>query len=118
MQIAINGQHYCEYPHKVSIRKVSHLLIDGDVKLSVVALEGNAPSHSAENANQSFETPSAPLSQYGPPSGGQYGPPAGAQYGPPQGGYGQPPPPVSLPTIERNQFAKIWHIMPVIDLPT
>ncbi|XP_019872423.1 galectin-4 isoform X2 [Aethina tumida] len=89
-KIAVNGQHYCEFPHRLPSDKVTHLLIDGDVHITVISYEGSRPViDSIETATQASSVQNAgPQGNYGPPQGG-YAPPQGG-YAPPQGGYGPP----------------------------
>lgn len=77
-KIAVNGNHFCEFRHRIPFQQVSHLAIDGDVSLGVIAFEGGASGSSAPPPS------GGPDYAYGPPPG-QYGPP------PPQGAYGSSP---------------------------
>lgn len=36
VQVAINGQHYCEYTHRVPFSEVETLQIQGDLRLKLV----------------------------------------------------------------------------------
>lgn len=104
-QIAINGQHFCEFPHRISFSDVTHLLIDGDVSITLISWEtivgvgGNECSSKASTLNaEGPQVPQGPPPNFGPQGGyappvGNYGSPGG--YGPPPGnyGYGVPPPP-------------------------
>ncbi|KAJ8912838.1 hypothetical protein NQ315_007969 [Exocentrus adspersus] len=89
-KVAVNGQHFCEYSHKIPFENISHLLIDGDVAITLISWELSVPPTQGEpaaepssmnvnssqhfNANQNF-----PPNSYQPPPMGynqsQYGPP-------------------------------------------
>lgn len=94
-KIAVNGNHFCEFRHRVSFQDVTHVKIEGDVELTLIAYEG-APGGGGPSAPPPRAGGPDFMPNYGPPPGGPYGPP------PPQGhvgygggpGYG-PPPPVS-----------------------
>ena len=32
----VNGSHFCDYDHRVDLRSVSHIYVDGDAKFSDV----------------------------------------------------------------------------------
>ncbi|XP_030759425.1 trithorax group protein osa-like [Sitophilus oryzae] len=92
-KIAINGQHFAEFDHRIPFEKVTHLVIDGDVSITLISYEGIVLG--AENATSSAPLNAEQPPQYGPPPG-NYGPPPAGNYGPPPpnyGGYGAPPPP-------------------------
>ncbi|KAF2894836.1 hypothetical protein ILUMI_11337 [Ignelater luminosus] len=78
-KVAINGNHFCEFRHRIPFQKVDHLAIDGDVALGLISFESGA---SAPPPGPPYA--GGPDYAYGPPPG-QYGPP-------PQQGYGPPPP--------------------------
>ncbi|XP_060528478.1 trithorax group protein osa-like [Cylas formicarius] len=103
-KIAINGQHHSEFPHRMSVEEVTHLLIDGDVSITLISYEGIViGGESASQASQlNAVGPQESGQQYGPPQGG-YGPPP-TSYAPPPGyggpqGYGPPPP------VEQSGFS-------------
>ncbi|CAH1365326.1 unnamed protein product [Tenebrio molitor] len=91
-KIAINGGHFCEFPYIIPKEKISHLLIDGDVVVTLISWEGMLPSAPPEGGDvarhaSKVEGASAPGTPQGPPAG-----PLGPQgFGPPQQGYGPPP---------------------------
>ncbi|CAH1965578.1 unnamed protein product [Acanthoscelides obtectus] len=105
-KLAINGQHFCEFPFRIPLSELSHILIDGDVTITLISWEGitgvAGGESSAKAAQLNAEGPQGippqmgPQGGYGPPPGG-YGPPPGygqpGGYGPPPPGYGVPPPP-------------------------
>uniref|UniRef100_A0A1E1WT13 Galectin n=1 Tax=Pectinophora gossypiella TaxID=13191 RepID=A0A1E1WT13_PECGO len=62
LKVALNGQHFCEFPHRIPFQRISHITFDGDVTIQMFA----------------FEETQTQQQQYMPP------PPA---YGPPQGFY-------------------------------
>ena len=35
----MNGQHFCNYDHRVDLRSVSHIYVDGDAKFSDVGFK-------------------------------------------------------------------------------
>lgn len=99
LQIAVNGRHFCEFPQRISYDKISHVGIDGDVTVTLIAIEdnnrqpGGADVRSSHTANFAG-APGAPGYGAPPPSapyGQPYGPPQGAYGPPPQGAYGAPP---------------------------
>ncbi|XP_037071999.1 galectin-4-like [Pollicipes pollicipes] len=120
-KVAINGQHFCEFRHRMAPQNATFFSIDGDINVTMLAFEGGSPpgapgympaAAAAYGATQSspYGAPPSPYgaqpSPYGAPPGGYgaapspygaapspYGPPPGG-YGP-QGGYGPPPPPYS-----------------------
>ncbi|KAG8237893.1 hypothetical protein J437_LFUL017041, partial [Ladona fulva] len=116
-KIALNNQHFGEYMHRIPYNRVSHLTIDGDVTLSIIAFEGGfapppmtgngVPGYAPQPAMAGMVPPMPGVASYPPghmpPYGAQpmYG---GAPYGAPPGpqayggyggygGHGQPPPP-------------------------
>ncbi|CAH0698395.1 unnamed protein product [Spodoptera exigua] len=74
LKVAVNGVHFCEFPHRVPFQRISHITVDGDVMIQLIAFEGAQP----------------PQQMYmsGPPAYGAYGAPPPA-YGAP--GYGGAP---------------------------
>jgi hypothetical protein len=42
-QVALNGIHFCEFPHRIPFQRISHFTVDGDVMISMVAFEGAQP---------------------------------------------------------------------------
>ncbi|XP_065166823.1 galectin-4-like isoform X2 [Atheta coriaria] len=103
-KVAINGQHFCEFPHRIPPSKITHLKIDGDVAISLISYEGGMGKSSSSQSNASYGEQQPNYGGYGPPpQAGGYGgcgapqgygpPPPGYQPYGPQGGYGAPPPP-------------------------
>lgn len=91
-QVAVNGEHFCDFPHRIPFSNVSHLLIDGDVNVTLISWELSVPlvqgqpisepsplsfdSSQQLNSNQPFlPTAYQPQGSYNVP-GGQYIPPA------------------------------------------
>ncbi|XP_050676667.1 galectin-4-like isoform X2 [Leptidea sinapis] len=75
IKVALNGVHFCEFPHRIPYQRISHLTVDGDVMINFIGFEGAQP-------------PPTQMYMSEPPAYGAYGapPPAyGAQ------GYGGPP---------------------------
>ncbi|XP_050559730.1 galectin-4 [Spodoptera frugiperda] len=74
LKVAVNGVHFCEFPHRIPFQRISHITVDGDVMIQLIAFEGAQP----------------PQQMYmsGPPAYGAYGAPPPA-YGAP--GYGGAP---------------------------
>ncbi|XP_077537423.1 galectin-4-like isoform X3 [Haemaphysalis longicornis] len=56
-KIAINGQHYAEFRHRIPIQRVTHLAMDGDTAINLIQFEGSP----------SMVAPAAPMY---PPLGG------------------------------------------------
>ncbi|KAJ8970372.1 hypothetical protein NQ314_001284, partial [Rhamnusium bicolor] len=92
-KVAINGQHFCEFAHRIPFADVSHLLIDGDVSITLISWESatEVVGAAASQASQVFAGgPQPSPQQFGPPG---YNTPQ-EQYGPaPVMGYGPPVPP-------------------------
>ncbi|KAK7874239.1 hypothetical protein R5R35_006278 [Gryllus longicercus] len=112
-KIAVNGQHFTEYIHRIPYQRVSHLTIDGDVTIAMISYEGSAapgsgfmpgppvapgyvappiphgsvPYPPMPNACPSGPYPPAPAPYSAPYAPGPYPPPAAGPY-PPQPGYG------------------------------
>ncbi|KOB67306.1 Galectin [Operophtera brumata] len=38
--VALNGAHFCEFPHRVPFQRISHLTVDGDVMVQFIGWEG------------------------------------------------------------------------------
>ncbi|CAB3231854.1 unnamed protein product [Arctia plantaginis] len=77
IKVALNGLHFCEFPHRVPFQRISHLTVDGDVLIQFIGFEGAAP-------------PPSQMYMSEPPAYGAYGAPPtyGAPgYGAPQGFY-------------------------------
>ena len=106
-QIAVNGQHFCEFRHRMPPQNATYLSMDGDLNVTLLAFEGGAPAGGympqptpapapAYGAPQPspYGAPQPPA-PYGAPQPSPYGAPPGAApspYGAPPGGYGPPPP--------------------------
>ncbi|KAF7266741.1 hypothetical protein GWI33_019962 [Rhynchophorus ferrugineus] len=97
-KIAVNGQHFSEFKHRLPFESITHLLIDGDVSITLISFEGIVLG------GGNYGPP--PQGGYGPPPQGGYGPPPQGNYGPPPnyGGYGPPPPPGAEPQSEFGGF--------------
>ncbi|CAB3373861.1 Hypothetical predicted protein [Cloeon dipterum] len=111
-KIAINGQHFAEFIHRMPYQKATHVVVEGDITISRISWEGGfggapggfAPPVSAPGApGIPYPTGPTPVPHFG---GGGYVPPppplAGYAAGPRPGygtpyagqpGYGPPPPP-------------------------
>ncbi|OWR48605.1 Galectin-12, partial [Danaus plexippus plexippus] len=81
IKVALNGVHFCEFPHRIPFQRISHLTVDGDVMLQFVGFEGAQPSQMYMAEPPSYASYGAPPS-YGAPG-----------YGAPQGGFGGAVPP-------------------------
>ncbi|EZA61576.1 Galectin-9 [Ooceraea biroi] len=81
-KIAINGQHFAEFAHRLPFIKVTHLVIDGDVVIDSISYDNMELAQSSSPSNASVDVPTA---NFGPP-------PPGGLYPTIQGGYGPPPP--------------------------
>jgi hypothetical protein len=92
--ISFNGQHFCEFKHRIPKERVNHVVVKGDLQVNNVFFSGPGSSGGG------FAQPSTQAGGYGQPAGdgqpagygqpGGYGQPAAGGYGQPQGGYGQP----------------------------
>jgi hypothetical protein len=80
--ISINGQHFCEFKHRIPKERVNHVVIQGDLQVNNVMFSGPGSSGGG------FAQPSTQPGGYGQPQGA-YGQPQGG-YGQPQGGFGGP----------------------------
>ncbi|XP_044264480.1 galectin-4-like isoform X2 [Tribolium madens] len=96
-KVAVNGQHFCEFPYRIPRDQISHLLIDGDVVITLISWESTTASAPPPEGGDVAKQVSGVQNQGSPqgPPGGGYGPPpqgfGGPQgYGPPPGGYGPP----------------------------
>ncbi|XP_046401388.1 uncharacterized PE-PGRS family protein PE_PGRS24-like [Ischnura elegans] len=97
-KIAINGQHFTEYVHRIPFSRVSHLAIDGDVTISLISFEGGyAPPPVAGNGVPGFAPvppmPSPGMMPGAAPGAAPYPSQPGMPYGQPGPvpGYGPPP---------------------------
>ncbi|KAL1513137.1 hypothetical protein ABEB36_002594 [Hypothenemus hampei] len=100
-KVAVNGQHFCEFPHRIPYDEVTHLLLDGDVALTLISFEGivlPGPETSTQSSQVNASGPGGP--QFGLP---QYGPPPGV-YGPPPSNYGGYGPPGEEPQSDFGSF--------------
>ncbi|KAJ9582385.1 hypothetical protein L9F63_003278 [Diploptera punctata] len=105
-KIAVNGQHFAEFGHRIPFQRVSFLTIDGDVNISLIQYEGGSymPGSSANFVPppvapvpplpMSTGVPYPPNSSVFPPVPGSYGPmpPGSYAQGYPTGYYPPPPP--------------------------
>lgn len=79
-KIAVNGQHFTEFPHRIPYQRVTYLTVDGDVTLSLIQYEGG------EMSGMGYVPPPAMTPGFVPPL------PTGA------GPIPYPPAPTSYPT--------------------
>lgn len=86
LKVALNGQHFCEFIHRMPFQRISHITVDGDVHLQFIGFEG-APAPQGGYMQPSYAPPAygAPPPSYGAPGYGA--PPQGFQQGTPVGGY-------------------------------
>ncbi|XP_054154422.1 galectin-4-like [Oppia nitens] len=92
-KIAINGQHFTEFRHRLPLNRISHLSIDGDVSIASIIYELTQPTYAPPSA------PIAPIPPYPAGGSGHYVPPPVPGYAtgyPPQSSY--PPNPPVYPT--------------------
>jgi len=40
--VAFNGQHYCEYRHRIPKERITHLVVDGDMQLQNMTYYGSS----------------------------------------------------------------------------
>ncbi|XP_061726094.1 galectin-4-like [Cydia pomonella] len=81
IKVALNGIHFCEFPHRIPFQRITHFTIDGDVMVQLVAFEGAQPPQQVYMAQS-------------PPAYGSYGAPPPAYGAPGYGGAPQGTPPV------------------------
>ncbi|XP_022907930.1 galectin-7-like isoform X2 [Onthophagus taurus] len=70
-KLAINGRHYCDFRHRIPFQAITHLGIEGDITLSLVAFEGNPPAYGSQpnyNGQPEMYAPGQPYGQPGMPS--------------------------------------------------
>ncbi|XP_039762175.1 galectin-5-like [Pararge aegeria] len=77
LKVALNGQHFCEFPHRLPHQRITHFTIDGDVMVQFVGFEGAQPP-----PTQMYMSEAPAYAAYGAPP--TYGAPG---YGAPQGFY-------------------------------
>ncbi|XP_030753151.1 32 kDa beta-galactoside-binding lectin-like [Sitophilus oryzae] len=58
--VYINGQYFCEYPHRLPFDQVSHIYVHGDCSVHGVTFENYGPGHHHHH----------PPPHHGPPHGG------------------------------------------------
>ncbi|XP_046433356.1 spidroin-2-like [Neodiprion fabricii] len=89
-KIAINGRHFTEFAHRLPYKKVTHLVIDGDVEVASIRYESGTPA--APQSPSAPIVPDVPAADFGPPGPGGLYPTLKNQdpMGPQGGGY-QPP---------------------------
>jgi len=99
--VSFNGQHFCEFRHRLPKERITHVIVKGDVQVSNVTFSGpgmmgastggyGQPGYGGSGAYGQPQQPGG----YGQQSGG-YGQPGYGQqqpggYGGQPGGYGQP----------------------------
>ncbi|CAH2226881.1 jg465, partial [Pararge aegeria aegeria] len=74
LKVALNGQHFCEFPHRLPHQRITHFTIDGDVMVQFVGFEGAQPP-----PTQMYMSEAPAYAAYGAPP--TYGAPG---YGAPQ----------------------------------
>nr|CAD7440071.1 unnamed protein product [Timema bartmani] len=90
-KIAINGQHYTQFIHRIPYQHVTHISIDGDVMVSLIQFEGGSQGFAPPPGG--FVTSHSIPGGYAPPMGGaalSY-PPNTAPYPPISAPYPQTP---------------------------
>ncbi|XP_026745728.1 galectin-4-like [Trichoplusia ni] len=93
LKVALNGIHFCEFPHRVPFQRISHLTVDGDVMIQLIGFEGAQPPPQQMYMSEppAYGAYGAPPPAYGAPGYGApqgYAPQPGVQYAqgmPPQG---------------------------------
>ncbi|ODM93555.1 Galectin-4 [Orchesella cincta] len=65
LKIAVNGQHFAEFTHRIPLERVTYLNIEGDLSISLIQFDGTVTASSAYNA-------SAPPMGYGAGGGLPY----------------------------------------------
>ncbi|XP_022118966.2 galectin-5 [Pieris rapae] len=87
LKVAVNGVHFCEFPHRTPFQRISHLTIDGDVMINFIGFEGaQPPTQMYMSEPPAYGAYGAPPPAYGAPG---YGGPQGFQavIPPSSGGY-------------------------------
>ncbi|KAG6463189.1 hypothetical protein O3G_MSEX013729 [Manduca sexta] len=76
IKVALNGMHFCEFPHRVPYQRVSHITVDGDVMVQFIGFEGAQPppTQMYAQSEQAFASYGVPPPAYGAPG---YGAPQG-----------------------------------------
>ncbi|XP_012286911.1 collagen alpha-1(III) chain [Orussus abietinus] len=87
-KIAVNGNHFTEFRHRLPFQKVSHLIIDGDVEVTSIFYE-IIPVGPPRSPRDATPVPDVPPVNIGPPPPGGIYPTISPQI--PPGGYGPPP---------------------------
>ncbi|XP_041968790.1 galectin-7-like [Aricia agestis] len=83
MKVALNGVHFCEFPHRLPYQRVSHFTVDGDVMVNFVGIEGAQPPPQQMYMSEppTYGSYGAPPPAYGAPGyGGQQGFTSGQAY--------------------------------------
>jgi len=44
MQVAFNGQHYCEYRHRIPKERITHVIVVGDIQLQNMITTAGGPT--------------------------------------------------------------------------
>ncbi|XP_059471352.1 elastin-like isoform X2 [Neocloeon triangulifer] len=111
-KIAINGQHFTEFIHRMPFQKATHIVVEGDITISRISWEGGfggapggaqPPAFAPSAAGSPYPVAPVPIPPYSgggyvpppPPPAGYNGIPPQPAYGAPYGGqpgYGPPPP--------------------------
>ncbi|XP_047039479.1 galectin-4-like [Helicoverpa zea] len=89
MKVALNGMHFCEFPHRIPFQRISHLTVDGDVMIQLIGFEGaqppqqmymsEPPAYGAYGAPPAYGAPGYGGAPQAPPA---YGSPTAVPYGP------------------------------------
>ena len=71
-KIAVNGVHFTDFRHRISIHEISHLSIDGDVHISQIVFEDNALPSAPSMPSASTGACPYPTGPVGMPVPGQF----------------------------------------------
>ncbi|KAG8177200.1 hypothetical protein JTE90_020838 [Oedothorax gibbosus] len=106
-KVAINGQHFTEFQHRLPLQSISHIAIDGEVTINHIKFEGLTKSPMASGSGEGISKPlgfvidpSNPGNTMTSPSGGRAPSPYGSSnlpY-PPSPSFGPSPTPYAPPS--------------------
>ncbi|KAF2904026.1 hypothetical protein ILUMI_02123 [Ignelater luminosus] len=115
-KIGVNGQHLCEFPHKVPYERVSHIRVEGDVSVAQISVESRPTTSPPINNLHAMDF--AP-----PPYPGATAPSVNPQIGPPYpitSAQPQPQPMYpgqTVPTVGQYQYNPLLQPPPPQPLP-
>ena len=104
-KIALNGNHFTEFRHRLPFERINHIAIDGDVRIDVVSVDS---SSGGGYVPQSMSQAPYPMAMGGMPPYPMGGSGSGAPY-PPMGFEmgGAPYPPEAPPAYSKSPYPEI-----------